>query len=127
MKPSFASISRDILMVDTCKLMFCRAPLLLTLKVEMFCRLLMPWSELSPVLVIRTLSAWVIPVSPNDIDCKAGSAVKFMLPTVVNLGKESVERTVSPPSSKPPIEVSWEKARLARLIAFDTVKLPVIA
>ena len=100
-------------MLVTCKLMFWSAWLLFTLKVDTDCRLLIPCKELRPVLVMRMLSAWVMPVPPNDIDCKAGRAVKFMVPTADSCGNDSSDSKVSCPSSKPPNCFKLEKDKLA--------------
>ena len=82
--PSLASMSREPLMLVTCKLMFCKEGLLFTLKVETDCRLLMPCSELSPVLVMRMLLALLMPEPPKDICCNAGKAVKLKDETCVS-------------------------------------------
>lgn len=113
-------------MLVTCRLMFCRAALLLTLKVATDSKLLIPCKELRPVLVMRMLFASLIPLPPNDICCKAGNAVKFKAVTDESLGKEISERTVSPPNSKPPKDFRSPNDKLDSVMASRTVKFPVI-
>lgn len=76
---------------------------------------------------MRMLTAWLIPVPPKDNCCSAGRAVKFNVVTVVNCGKESSDKTVRPPSSKPPRDLRSPNDKLDSMMAFVTVKLPVIA
>ena len=126
-KPSLASMSREPLMLVTCKLMFCKEGLLLTLKVETDCKLLIPCNELSPVLVMRMLFALLIPLPPKDNCCNAGKAVKLNEETCVSRGNESWDNSVKPSRTKPPIDLRSPKDKLERLAALLMVKLPVMA
>ena len=125
-KPSLASMSRELVMLVTCKLIFCNARLLLTLKVSTSSRLLMPIRLLRPVFVMRILSAEVRPVLPKLKVCSPGRAVKLSCLTSVKAGMDSSESTVKSPSSKPPIDSSAPKVKLDRSRALMTVKLPVM-
>ena len=96
------------------------------LKVVTCCRLVRPIKELNPVLVMRILLAWVTPVPPKDRSCNAARAVKFRLLRLVSCGNDNSDRTVRPPSSKPPIDLRSPNVKLASFTALLTVKLPVI-
>lgn len=124
--PSLASMSSAPLMLVTCKLMFWRPGLLLTLKVLTDSRLLMPMRELRPVLEMRMLFACVMPVLPKDNDCRAARAVKFIESTLVNCGMDRVDRICSVPSVKPPIDFRDPISIVARLARPVMVKLFVI-
>ena len=76
-------------MLVTFNVISVKARLLLTLKTSTDFRLLIPSNELSPVLVISTLEAFVIPTVPKLSCCSEASAVKLTWVAVVSLGNES--------------------------------------
>lgn len=125
-KPSLASIRRAFLMLLTFRVIFCKAGLLLTLKLSTWRSWSIPVNEDSPVLVMRMLEACVTPSEPKDNCCNAGRAVKLSWLICSIWGMLNDENTVKLPNWIPLMDLRLPKDSEDNVPALLMVKFPTI-